>query len=177
MNNNNLLLYGAVAVGAIFLYNRYTKKPMPQGEEPQNGGGGGGGGGFPVGPIGPLPIIPSTPNVVVVNPVTPRGSVVTPTTPKNPIVLSGLGGARPQVNASTSSTSVGAMSGVGVSNTGGIVPISQGGSTTPRQTGSVVQISKADLNKGVSGGMVFKPFDGGDGRLRLENLVRSWNRP
>jgi hypothetical protein len=58
MNNNNLLLYGAVAVGAIFLYNRYTKKPLPQ-EEPQNGGGGGGGGGFgPVGPIGPMPPLP-----------------------------------------------------------------------------------------------------------------------
>lgn len=166
MNNNNLLLYGAVAVGAIFLYNRYTKKP--QGQEEQ--GGGGGGGGF--GPIGPMPV---TPNVVVVNPATPKGSVVTPTTPTNPIVLSGLGGARPQVNASTSSTSVGGMSGVGVSNTGGIVPIGQGGSTTPKfSTGSV---SQSQMSSGLSGGLVFKPFDGDMGGLRLENLVRSWNRP
>ena len=175
MNNNNLLVYGAVAVGAIFLYSRYAKKPTTPQEEPQGGGGGGGGGGFapigPIGPIGPLPIIP---NVVIQN--IPRGSVVTPTTPTNPVVVSGLGGARPVVTASTSSTGVG-NTGTGVSNTGGIVPVSQGGSTTPRQTGSVVQISQADLNKGISGGMVFKPFDGDNGRLRLENLVRSFNRP
>jgi len=174
MNNNNLLVYGAVAVGAIFLYSRYAKKPTTPQEEPQGGGdgGGGGGGGFaPIGPIGPLTIIP---NVVIQN--IPRGGVVTPTTPTNPVVVSGLGGARPVVTASTSSTGVG-NSGTGVSNTGGIVPVSQGGSTTPRQTGSVVQISQADLNKGISGGMVFKPFDGDNGRMRLENLVRSFNRP
>lgn len=116
MKTNNLLLYGAVAVGAIFLYNRYTKKP--QGKDEQ-GGGGGGGGGF--GPVGPLPVIP---NVVVVNPATStqgrtytggQGTIAKDTTP---------------TPASTSSTSAGAMSGVGVSNTGGIVPVSQGGSAT-----------------------------------------------
>lgn len=158
MNNNNLLLYGAIAVGAIFLYNRYTKKP--QGQEEQ--GGGGGGGGF--GPMPPLPAI--TP---VVNPNQGRSytaSQVTKSINTTP------------TPASTSSTSVGAQSGVGVQNTGGFGPINQGGSPTPiRQTGSVVQISQADLNKGISGGMVFKPFDGDMGGLRLENLVRSWNRP
>jgi hypothetical protein len=171
MNNNNLLLYGAVAVGAIFLYNRYTKKPMPQGEEPQGGGGGGGfGGGTIVIPALPAPSPAVTiQNIVPTSPVTQGRSYTASEVTKSKDTT--------PTPASTSSTSVGAMSGVGVSNTGGIVPISQGGSTTPRQTGSVVQISKADLNKGVSGGMVFKPFDGGDGRLRLENLVRSWNRP
>lgn len=161
MKTNNLLLYGAVAVGAIFLYNRYTKKP--QGKDEQ-GGGGGGGGGF--GPVGPLPVIP---NVVVVNPATStqgrtytggQGTIAKDTTP---------------TPASTSSTSAGAMSGVGVSNTGGIVPISQGGSATPTySTGSVTQ---SQMSTGVSGGAVFKPFDGDNGRLRLENLVRSFNRP
>jgi hypothetical protein len=171
MKNNKLLLYGAVAVGAIFLYNRYAKKPTPQQEE--EGGNGGGGGGFgPVGPIGPLPNIP---NVFVVNTATPKGGIVTPTTPTNPIVLSGLGGAKPKVNASTSTSTTGGMSGVGVSNTGGIVPISQGGSVTPKfSTGSV---SQSQMSTGVSGGMVFKPFDGDMGGLRLENIVRSWNRP
>jgi hypothetical protein len=171
MNNNNLLLYGAVAVGAIFLYNRYTKKPMPQGEEPQGGGGGGGfGGGTIVIPALPAPSPAVTiQNIVPTSPATQGRSYTASEVTKSKDTT--------PTPASTSSTSVGAMSGVGVSNTGGIVPISQGGSTTPRQTGSVVQISKADLNKGVSGGMVFKPFDGGDGRLRLENLVRSWNRP
>jgi len=161
MKTNNLLLYGAVAVGAIFLYNRYTKKP--QGKDEQ-GGGGGGGGGF--GPVGPLPVIP---NVVVINPATStqgrtytggQGTIAKDTTP---------------TPASTSSTSAGAMSGVGVSNTGGIVPISQGGSSTPTySTGSVTQ---SQMSTGVSGGAVFKPFDGDNGRLRLENLVRSFNRP
>jgi hypothetical protein len=171
MNNNNLLLYGAVAVGAIFLYNRYTKKPMPQGEEPQGGGGGGGfGGGTIVIPALPAPSPAVTiQNIVPTSPATQGRSYTASEVTKSKDTI--------PTPASTSSTSVGAMSGVGVSNTGGIVPISQGGSTTPRQTGSVVQISKADLNKGISGGMVFKPFDGGDGRLRLENLVRSWNRP
>jgi hypothetical protein len=160
MNNNNLLLYGAIAVGAIFLYNRYTKKP--QGQEEQGGGGGGG-----VGPIGPMPPLPPIAPILNIN----QGRSYTAsevTKSKNTT----------PTPASTSSTSVGAMSGVGVSNTGGIVPIGQGGSPTPiRQTGSVVQISQADLNKGISGGMVFKPFDGDMGGLRLENLVRSWNRP
>jgi hypothetical protein len=171
MNNNNLLLYGAVAVGAIFFYNRYAKKPMPQGEEPQGGGGGGGfGGGTIVIPALPAPSPAVTiQNIVPTSPATQGRSYTASEVTKSKDTT--------PTPASTSSTSVGAMSGVGVSNTGGIVPISQGGSTTPRQTGSVVQISKADLNKGVSGGMVFKPFDGGDGRLRLENLVRSWNRP
>jgi hypothetical protein len=171
MNNNNLLLYGAVAVGAVLIYNRYAKKPMPQGEEPQGGGGGGGfGGGTIVIPALPAPSPAVTiQNIVPTSPATQGRSYTASEVTKSKDTT--------PTPASTSSTSVGAMSGVGVSNTGGIVPISQGGSTTPRQTGSVVQISKADLNKGVSGGMVFKPFDGGDGRLRLENLVRSWNRP
>lgn len=93
-------MYGAVAVGAIYLYNRYTKKEKPLGEEPQGGGGGGGGGYFP-----PMPPIPN-PNLVVQD--IPRGGIVTPTTPTNPVVVAGLGGAKPVVNASTSSTSVGA---------------------------------------------------------------------
>lgn len=164
MKTNNLLLYGAVAVGAIFLYNRYTKKP--QGKDEQ-GGGGGGGGGF--GPVGPLPVIP---NVVVVNPATSTQgrSYTKPMTASVSLPT--------QVSAPTSSTSAGAQSGYGVSNTGGIVPVSQGGSVTPQySTGSVLQTTSSDISKGISGGVVFKPFDGDNGRLRLENLVRSFNRP
>ena len=54
-------MYGAIAVGAIYLYNRYTKKEKPLGEEPQGGGGGGGGGFFP-----PMP--PTPPIAPIVNP-------------------------------------------------------------------------------------------------------------
>ena len=51
-------MYGAIAVGAIYLYNRYAKKETPK-EEPNGGGGGGGGGGFfpptpPMPPIAPI---------------------------------------------------------------------------------------------------------------------------
>jgi hypothetical protein len=163
MNNKNLLVYGAVAVGAIFLYNRYAKKPTTPQEEPQGGGGGGGVPMGPIGPIGPLP-----PIAPVVNPNQGRSYTADQITREKVYM--------PVTKAMSSGTGV-TNSGRGVSNTGGIVPISQGGSTTPRQTGSVVQISQADLNKGISGGMVFKPFDGDNGRLRLENLVRSFNRP
>jgi len=154
-----MLLYGAVAVGAVLLYNRYAKKPTPQGEEPQGGGGGGGiGGGTIVIPALPAPSPAVTiQNILPAKPMT--SSVSLPT----------------QVSAPSSSTSAGAMSGVGVSNTGGIVPISQGGSVTPQySTGSV---SASQMSTGLSGGAVFKPFDGDMGGLRLENLVRSWNRP
>jgi hypothetical protein len=156
MNNKNLLVYGAVAVGAIFLYSRYAKKGT-NAEEPQ---GGGGGGGVPMGPIGPLPIMP----VVIQN--IPRGGVVTPTTPTNPVVVSGLGGARPVVTASTSSTGVG-NTGTGISNTGGITGAGMGTSTSGAGTTSTT----------TQGGPIFKPFDGDNGRMRLENLVRSFNRP
>ena len=156
MNNKNLLVYGAVAVGAIFLYSRYAKKGT-NADEPQ---GGGGGGGVPMGPIGPLPLMP----IVIQN--IPRGGVVTPTTPTNPIVLSGLGGAKPYVTASTSSTGVG-NTGTGVSNTGGITGAGMGTSTSGAGTTSTT----------TQGGPVFKPFDGDNGRMRLENLVRSFNRP
>jgi hypothetical protein len=84
--------------------------------------------------------------------------------------------------ASTSSTSVGAQSGVGVTNTGGIkgigaststgtggfIPTSQGGSTTPTySTGTVTQ---SQMSTGLQGGLAFKPFSG-NGALTLDNLL------
>lgn len=154
MKNNNLLLYGAVAVGAIFLYNRYGKKTTPKEDQ-----GGGGGGGTIILPATPAP----SPAVTIQNILPPTSSAgITTTKQTTP------------TQASTSSTSAGAMSGVGVSNTGGIIPISQGGSPTPVSTGTVTQ---SQMSTGLSGGAVFKPFDGDNGRLRLENLVRSFNRP
>jgi hypothetical protein len=83
--------------------------------------------------------------------------------------------------ASTSSTGVG-NSGVGVSNTGGIkgigtgtstgtggfIPTSQGGSTTPTySTGTVTQ---SQMSTGLQGGLAFKPFSG-NGALTLDNLL------
>ncbi len=152
-------MYGAIAVGAIYLYNRYTKKEKPLGEEPQGGGGGGGGGFFP-----PMPPTPN-PNLVIQD--IPRGGIVTPTTPTNPVVLSGLGGAKPVVTASTSSTGVGATTNA-PSNTG-ITGIGMGTGTSGTGTSMTT----------TQGGNVFKPFDGYNfnGGLSLDQIRRSWNRP
>lgn len=166
MKTNNLLLYGAVAVGAVLLYNRYAKKSTPKEEQGGGGGGGGIGGGGIIIPAIPAP----SPAVTIQNIVPTQGRSYTGGQGTRSIDTT-------PTPASTSSTSAGAMSGVGVSNTGGIIPISQGGSPTPYQTGSVLQTSSSDISKGISGGVVFKPFDGDMGGLRLENLVRSWNRP
>lgn len=78
-------------------------------------------------------------------------------TPVSAAVSEGLKSNVP-VAAPSSSTSAGATSGVGVTNTGGIVPVGQGGSVTP--TYSTGTVSQADLAKGISGGTVFKPFSG-----------------
>lgn len=158
MTNKNLLIYGGAAVVALYLYNRYTTKPTSKGEEQGGGGGGGGFGpivGFP--PVGPLTIN---------NIVPPSTGGITPTSPTNPVVVSGLGGAKPVVTASTSSTGVG-NTGTGVSNTGGITGAGTGTTTSGSGTSSTT----------TQGGPVFTPFDGYNGGLRLENIVRSWNRP
>ena len=143
-------MYGAIAVGAIYLYNRYTKKETPK-EEP-NGGGGGGGGFFP-----PMPPTPN-PNLVIQD--IPRGGIVTPTTPTNPVVLSGLGGAKPVVTASTSSTGVGATT------------------NAPSNTG-ITGIGTPTSSTTTQGGNIFQPFDGYNfnGGLSLDQIRRSWNRP
>ena len=159
MNNKNLLVYGAVAVGAIFLYNRYAKKGT-NAEESEGGGGGGGG-------FGPMPQLP--PIEPVVNPNqgrSYRGDQINQITREKVYM--------PVTKAMSSGTGV-TNSGTGVSNTGGFNPIPTGGSPLPPvSTGTV---SQSQMNTGLGGGAVFKLFDGDNGRLRLENLVRSFNRP
>jgi hypothetical protein len=156
MNNKNLLVYGAVAVGAIFLYNRYAKKGT-NAEESQGGGGGGGG-------FGPMPPLP--PIAPVVNPNQGRSYTADQVTREKVYM--------PVTKAMSSGTGV-TNSGTGVSNTGGFNPIPTGGSPLPPvSTGTV---SQSQMNTGLGGGAVFKLFDGDNGRLRLENLVRSFNRP
>jgi hypothetical protein len=52
--------------------------------------------------------------------------------------------------------------------TGGFIPTSQGGSTTPTySTGTVTQ---SQMSTGLQGGAVFKPFSG-KGALTLDNLL------
>jgi hypothetical protein len=147
-------------------------------------GGGGGGGGFGGGGFAPASL------VVLNTPTTTTTSKASTMPTVSAAVSTGLKSNEP-IAASTSSTSVGAQSGVGVSNTGGItgigsggarpsglgsgtpigtggiVPINQGGSPTPVSTGTV---SAADMKTGLSGGAVFKPFSG-KGVLTLDNLL------
>jgi len=152
MTNNNLLMYGAVAVGAIYLYNRYAKKETPK-EEP-NGGGGGGGGFFP--PMPPIP--PIAPIAPIVNPnqgrsytaeETTRGVVSQPVTIE---MLKNQQAANAGVPTNTGITGIGM--GTGTSGTGTSMTTTQGGN-------------------------VFKPFDGYNfnGGLELSQIRRSWNRP
>lgn len=147
--NRDVLLGAGVVLAFIVLVSRAKKNQVTD-----TTGGGGGGGGVGGGPlVGWPPAGPLTVNNIV-QPATPasnQGRVITSLGVKDTTPTA----------ASTSSTSAGAQSGVGVTNTGGIVPISQGGSPTPPlQTGSVIQTTQADIAKGISGGTVFKPFSG-----------------
>lgn len=142
--NRDVLLGAGVVLAFIVLVSRAKKNQVT---EPTGGGGGGVGGGPIVGfpPVGPLTVN----NIVQpATPATNQGQVITTV---------GKSDTTPTA-AVTSSTQQKAID--TATNTGGIVPISQGGSPTPLQTGTVQQISKADLAKGVSGGVVFKPFSG-----------------
>jgi hypothetical protein len=174
-------IVGIVGVLGIAYYVFFCKK-KPTGasatEEPSSGGGGGGGfggGGF----------APPTGLVVLQTPAVPT----TPATPRpasqgrsyKADEITTIKNTTPTA-ASTSSTSVGAQSGVGVTNTGGIkgigagtstgtggfIPSSQGGSPTPQySTGTVTQ---SQMSTGLQGGAVFKPFSG-KGTLTLDNLL------
>ena len=140
-------MYGAVAVGAIYLYNRYTKKEKPLGEEPQGGGGGGGGGYFP--PMPPLPPIPP-----IVGPPKPpvwttRSIVEMPITTE---MLKNQQLANAGVATNTGITGIGM--GTGTSGTGTSMTTTQGGNVFKPFDGY--------------------SFNGG---LSLDQIRRSWNRP
>ena len=172
-------IVGIVGVLGISYYVFFCKK-KPTGasatEETSGGGGGGmGGGGFapPTGlvvlPTPAVPTAPATPSRPASQGRSYTAAEVTKSKDTTPTA------------ASTSSTGVG-NSGVGVSNTGGIkgigaststgtggfIPTSQGGSTTPTySTGTVTQ---SQMSTGLQGGAVFKPFSG-NGALTLDNLL------
>jgi hypothetical protein len=153
MTNNNLLMYGAIAVGAIYLYNRYTKKENPLGEEPQGGGGGGGGGG------GFFPPMPPTPPIApIVNPNQGRSYTaeqVTRGVVSQPVTIEMLKNQQ--------------ASNAGVPTNTGITGIGMGTGTSGTGTSMTT----------TQGGNVFKPFDGYNfnGGLSLDQIRRSWNRP
>lgn len=166
----------AGALGIAYYVFFCKKKPTGAGATDETTGGGGGGG------IGGGGFAPPTGLVVLQTPPPPA-----PTATPSPMVkvsqaISDALGSNKPVAASTSSTSAGAQSGVGVTNTGGIkgigtststgtggfIPASQGGSTVPQySTGTVTQ---SQMSTGLQGGTVFKPFSG-KGALTIDNLL------
>jgi hypothetical protein len=142
--NRDVLLGAGVVLAFIVLVSRAKKNQVA---EPSGGGGGGGmGGPFVAGiPAGPLTVN------TIVQPARPanqgrsyNAADVTKSKDTTPTA------------AVTSSTQAKAMD--TATNTGGIIPIGQGGSSTPTySTGTVTQ---ADLKSGVAGNTVFKPFSG-----------------
>lgn len=148
-------MYGAIAVGAIYLYNRYTKKEKPLGEEPQGGGGGGGGGFFP--PMPPTPPIPP-----IVGPPKP------PVWTTRSIV---------EIPVTTEMLKNQQLANAGVATNTGITGMGMGtGTATTTGTGAGSYMTTSQ------GGNVltpFKPFDGYNfnGGLSLDQIRRSWNRP
>jgi hypothetical protein len=133
---DNKILIGAGAV--ILLLYLYKKNQDTTSTEDTNGGGGGGGGLGPI--VGGVPAGPIT-----INNIPNGGGGVTPTTPTNPVVLSGLGGAKPVVGVPSNPNN----NPINI----GIVPISQGGSPTPIK--GTVYVPTSSTGVGSSGGVVF----------------------
>lgn len=142
---DNKILIGAGAV--ILLMYLYKKNQDTTPTDPQ-GGGGGGGGGVPMGPysVG----VPAGP--ITINNIPKVG--VTPTTPTNPIVVSGLGGAKPVVGVPSNPNNNPYNS--------GIIPAAQGGSNVPR-SGTTYVPTTSSGGSGVGGAGGYTYGGGGTG--------------
>jgi hypothetical protein len=176
MKINKEQIIGIAGVLGIAYYVFFCKKKPTGATEETTGGGGGGG-------IGGGGFAPPTGLVVLQTPAVPT-ETPRPASQGRSYTAAEVTKSKDTTPtaASTSSTSVGAQSGVGVTNTGGIkgigtststgtggfIPTSQGGSTTPQySTGTVTQ---SQMSTGLQGGAVFKPFSG-HGALTLDNLL------
>lgn len=138
--NRDVLLGAGVVLIFIVLVNKAKKNQVT---EPLGGGGGGGGGGFgPFGPMAPMPPMPPFPATTPLP--SNRGQVLTPIFTKD----------TSPTRAVTNSTEAKSLS--QISNLGGISSLP----TQPTQRGSVIQLSKSDLEKGLAGNLAFKPFNG-----------------
>jgi hypothetical protein len=178
MKINKEQIIGIAGVLGIAYYVFFCKKKPTGATEETTGGGGGGG-------IGGGGFAPPTGLVVLQTPAVPTATETPrPASQGRSYTAAEVTKSKDTTPtaASTSSTSVGAQSGVGVTNTGGIkgigtststgtggfIPTSQGGSTTPQySTGTVTQ---SQMSTGLQGGAVFKPFSG-HGALTLDNLL------
>ena len=166
MKLKNEHIVGIAGVLGIAYYVFFCKK-KPTGaaatDETTGGGGGGGIGGGGFAPPTGLVVLQTPPPPAAA----PAAATPSPVVKVSQAISDALGAGKP-VAASTSSTSMGAIVNKGVTDTGGIVPISQGGSPTPQySTGTVTQ---SQMSTGLQGGAVFKPFSG-KGVLTLDNLL------
>jgi hypothetical protein len=184
MENKYLIGVGLLVLG-VFAYSTYNKKDESgQGEE-QGGGGGIGGGGFGGGAfVSPTsPTSPTTPT-----PVAKTSAGIQPIKITNPTVLAGLGAGKPVSapigSKNLSNSGIGVANTGGITGIPGVKTSSA--STTSSGMGSVSgvgiqNVSTPPTMTGTAGGTVFKPFSGGESNgktpIYLNDLVRSWNRP
>ena len=137
------------------------KKPTGATEETTGGGGGGGIGGGGFAPPTGLAVL-QTPTVTT-TPVTPR-----PASQGRSYTAAEVTKSKDTTPTAAVTSSAQAKAIETATNTGGIVPIGQGGSSTPTySTGTVTQ---SQMSTGLQGGLAFKPFSG-KGVLTLDNLL------
>ena len=138
-----------------------NKKPTGATEETTGGGGGGGVGGGAFAPPTGLAVL-QTPTVTT-TPVTPR-----PASQGRSYTAAEVTKSKDTTPTAAVTSSAQAKAIETATNTGGIVPIGQGGSSTPTySTGTVTQ---SQMSTGLQGGLAFKPFSG-KGVLTLDNLL------
>ena len=137
------------------------KKPTGATEETTGGGGGGGIGGGGFAPPTGLAVL-QTPTVTT-TPATPR-----PASQGRSYTAAEVTKSKDTTPTAAVTSSAQAKAIETATNTGGIVPIGQGGSSTPTySTGTVTQ---SQMSTGLQGGLAFKPFSG-KGVLTLDNLL------
>ena len=137
------------------------KKPTGATEETTGGGGGGGVGGGAFAPPTGLAVL-QTPTVTT-TPATPR-----PASQGRSYTAAEVTKSKDTTPTAAVTSSAQAKAIETATNTGGIVPIGQGGSSTPTySTGTVTQ---SQMSTGLQGGLAFKPFSG-KGVLTLDNLL------
>lgn len=138
-----------------------NKKPTGATEETTGGGGGGGVGGGAFAPPTGLAVL-QTPTVTT-TPATPR-----PASQGRSYTAAEVTKSKDTTPTAAVTSSAQAKAIETATNTGGIVPIGQGGSSTPTySTGTVTQ---SQMSTGLQGGLAFKPFSG-KGVLTLDNLL------
>ena len=137
------------------------KKPTGATEETTGGGGGGGIGGGGFAPPTGLAVL-QTPTVTT-TPATPR-----PASQGRSYTAAEVTKSKDTTPTAAVTSSAQAKAIETATNTGGIVPIGQGGSSTP--TYSTGPVTQSQMSTGLQGGLAFKPFSG-KGVLTLDNLL------